>query len=245
MLGSRRTVGSLVGVLFMYLAWGADAQSSPHVDDANHFSAQVPDGWYPIQPSLIETLDQQMDEQVPNKRFRYVGGYSTSLEGAMTYPYVLFQVTNGPMNRTTEAELVRSFNAKTWKEDVADRTKALSNLKDFDLEAAYDPVEQRIVMPISGDVPGIGPLRGLSVGHVGSHGIVQINCYAQATEFDAVMPTFQKWIDGMEIDADYRWEPGSAGPVDWQEVGWVALIGAIAGGLYGLFVARRRRSAKE
>ena len=61
-------IGSLVGVLFMHLAWAADAQSAPHVDEANHFTAQVPDGWYPIQLSLIEALDQQMDEQVPNKR---------------------------------------------------------------------------------------------------------------------------------------------------------------------------------
>ena len=123
------------------------------------------------------------------------------------------------------------------------RTEVLSNvLRDVDLEATWDPAERQIIMPIVAEMPGIGPMRGISVARVGSHGLVQINCYARASEFDVATPAFQDWIDGVQIDAGYGWKPGSEGSIDWQEVGWMALVGAIAGALGALIFGRLRRS---
>jgi uncharacterized membrane protein YfcA len=56
------------------------------------------------------------------------------------------------------------------------------------------------------------------------------------------MPAFQEWIDGVEIDAEYAWKPRSEGGIDWRRVGWVGLIGAIAGALGSLLFSRLRGS---
>jgi hypothetical protein len=189
---------------------------------------------------LVDALSQQLEEQAANKRSRYVGGYSMSPAGELTLPYVLLQVTDGAMNRMTEAGLIREFKAEPWNKEVSE---ALSNvLRDVDLQPTWDPAKRQIFMSVAAEAPGVGPIRGISVARVASHGLVQINCYARASEFDAATPAFQEWIDGLQIDADYQWKPGSEGGIDWREVGLMALIGAIAGGLGTLLYQRLRRS---
>ncbi len=231
--------GSLKGVLLAWLTLTANAQSTRHVDEANHFEAQVPEGWHPIQEALVDALTQQMQEETANKHSRYVSGYSMSPEGERRLPYVLFQVSDGDMNRLSESGLIRLLNAKSLKRDVSDTLSDV--LTDPDLEVAWDPVERQIIIPMVAEAPGIGSIRGVFVGRVGSHGLVQINCYARASEFDAAIPAFREWIDGVQIDADYKWEPGSKGGIGWHEVGWTGLISGIAGALGALLYMRLRR----
>jgi hypothetical protein len=240
MLAKTIVKGSLSGVLLAWLTLPAHAQFTRHVDEANHFEAQVPEGWYPIQEALVDPLTQQMQKETANKQSRYVGGYSRSPEGELTLPYVLFQVTDGDMNRLSESGLIRVFNAEPLKQDVSDTlSHVLTNL---DLEAAWDPLERQIIIPMAAEVPGIGSIRGVFVGRVGSHGIVQINCYA--SEFDAAMPAFREWIDGVQIDADHRWEPGRVGGVDLRGAGWTWLFCGIAGALGALVYQHLRRSRR-
>jgi hypothetical protein len=56
------------------------------------------------------------------------------------------------------------------------------------------------------------------------------------------MPAFQEWIDGVQIDPNYEWKPGSEGGLDWRQVGWTGLIGGIASALGALIYMRLRRS---
>ena len=235
--------GSLAGVLLASLTLPTNAQSTQHVDEANHFEAQVPEGWYPIRQSLLDAARSQMEKRIPNKRLRRVGGYSMSPEGELTLPYVAFLVRDGPMNRATEAELVAAFKAKSWKGEVLARAEVLSDIQaDLDLDAIWDPVARQLIIPMTAELYRIGPIRGIGVARVASHGLVQINCYARASEFDATMPAFQEWIDGVEIDPDYQWRPGSEGGIDWRQVGWTGLIGGIASALGALIYMRLRRS---
>jgi hypothetical protein len=236
-------MGTVAGLVLAWLALPGGAQSTLHVDGANHFEAQVPVGWYPIQQALVDAVDQELERRLTKKPFRYISGYSTSTEGEMTYPYVLFQITEAPMNRTSEAELIRSFNAETWEGEVLAQTEVLSDvMSDVELEASWDATRRRMIMPVAAEVPGVGPIRGVAVARVGSHGLVQINCYTQASAFDAAMPVFQEWIDGVRIEDAYQWHPGSEGPIDWEQVGWTALVGGIVGGLGALILGRLRRS---
>jgi hypothetical protein len=236
-------MGTAAGLVLVWLALPGRAQSTRHVDGANHFEAQIPAGWYPIQQSLVDAVDQELEQRFDKKRFRYLSGYSTSKEGEMTYPYVLFQITEAPMNRASEAELLRTFNAESLEGDILARAEVLSDvMTDLKLEANWDAARQRMIMPMTAEVPGVGPVRGVAVARVGSHGLVQINCYAQASEFDTTMPVFQEWIDSMRIEDGYHWQPGSEWPIDWKEVGWMALVGGIVGGLGTLIFGRLRRS---
>jgi hypothetical protein len=236
-------MGAAGGLVLVWFALPGGAQSTRHVDRANHFEARIPAGWYPIQQSLVDAVDQELERRLAKKPFRYVSGYSTSTEGEMTYPYVLFQITEGPMNRTSEAELIRSFNAETWEGEALEQIEVFSDvMTDVELEVNWDATRRRMIMPTAAEVPGVGPMRGVAVARVGSHGLVQINCYARASAFDATMPVFQEWIDGVQIEDGYQWQPGSEGPIDWEEVGWMALVGGIVGGLGALIFGRLRRS---
>lgn len=232
--------GSLSAVLLAGLTLSANAQSTLHVDEANHFEAQVPEGWYPIQEALLEAATQQAQEDTGNEQFRYVGGYSMSPGGELTLPYVFFQITDGEMDRVSESGLIRVFNAESLEREVSDTLSDVLTL--VNLEAAWDPVARQMIMPLAAEVPGIGPVRGIMVARVGSHGLVQVNCYAQASEFDATMPAFQEWIDGVQIDADHKWQPRSEGGIDWRRVGWTGLISGITGALGALIYMRLRRS---
>ncbi len=240
MLAQRIVRGSLLGVLLAWLTLPAHAQSTRHVDEANHFEARVQEGWYPIQEALVDALSQQMQEELASKQGRYVGGYSTSPEGKLTLPYVLFQIVDGDMNRLSESELIREFNAESLTRDVSDTLWDV--LTDLDIEWAWDPIERQMIMPMAAEAPGIGSVRGFFVGRVGSHGLIQINCYALASEFDTAMPAFQEWIDGVQIDADYKWEPGRKGGIDWRRTAWTGLICGIAGALGALLYMGLRRS---
>ncbi|MGB5219929.1 MAG: hypothetical protein WBN60_02800 [Polyangiales bacterium] len=240
MLAHAIARGSLAGVVLAGLALTASAQPTRHVDEANHFEAQVLEGWYPIQEALLDALTQQLQEETGNNQTRYVGGYSKSPAGEQTLPHVLFQVSDGDMNRLSEAGLIQVLNAKSLKRDASDTLSDV--LTDLNLQVAWDPVERQIIIPLVAEAPGIGSVRGVFVGRVGSHGIVQINCYALASEFDATMPAFQEWIDGVQIDPNYEWKPGSEGGLDWRQVGWTGLIGGIASALGALIYMRLRRS---
>ena len=242
MLARTIVGGSLAGVLLAWLTLPANAQSTRHVDEANHFEAQVPRGWYPIQQPLLDAARGRMEERPQNERIRRVGGYSMSPEGELTLPWVLFQVVERDMNRVTEAELVAAFKAKSWKGDVLARTEVRSDIvTDLDLEAIWDPVARQVIIPMTAEIRGV-PVRGVGAQRVASHGLVQIICWARASEFDATMPAFQEWIDGVEIDAEYAWKPRREGGIDWREVGWTGLIGGIASALGALIYMHLRRS---
>jgi hypothetical protein len=181
-----------------------------------------------------------MQEETGSKDSRYVSGYSLSPAGERTLPYVLFQIVDGDMNRLSESGFIRLLNAEPLKRDVSDTLGDV--LTDPDLEVAWDPVERQTITPMAAEVPGIGSVRGVFVGRVSSRGLVQINCYARASEFDAAMPAFQAWIDGVQIDADHKWQPRSERGIDWRQVGWTGLICGIASALGGLLYQRLRRS---
>ncbi len=113
MLAQTIVRGSLTEALITWLTLPANAQSTRHVDQAYHFEAQVPEGWHPIQEALVDAPSQQLQEQTANEQAREVSGYSMSPEGELTVPYVLFQVTDGEMNRVTESELIRVLHAES------------------------------------------------------------------------------------------------------------------------------------
>lgn len=230
----------MLGALVALLAVTASAQPTRHVDEANHFEARVPEGWYPLQEALVDMLNQQLQERSGKQRTRFVGGYSMSPTGELTSPYVFLQVTDAAPNRMSKSGLIRVFNAEPLKPEVTDGLSKV--LEKVGPEVTWDPVAQQMIAPLAGDVPGIGPVRGISVTRVGTHGFVSIHCYALASEFDAAMPAFEAWIDGLRIDADYQWEPGSEGGSDWREVGWTGLICGIAGALGALLFSRLRGS---
>ncbi len=65
--------GSLAGVVLAGLALTASAQPTRHVDEANHFEAQIPPGWYPIRQPLLDAVPGRREERIQNKRFRRGG----------------------------------------------------------------------------------------------------------------------------------------------------------------------------
>ncbi|MDH3656028.1 MAG: hypothetical protein OEN21_17325 [Myxococcales bacterium] len=64
--------------------------------------------------------------------------------------------------------------------------------EEYPAESKWDAPGQRTVMPVSAEIAGVEPVRGIAVVQDGSHGLVPINCYARASELDAMMPVVQQ-----------------------------------------------------
>jgi hypothetical protein len=233
------------GFILVGLSLTSVAQPRVHVDKEHHFEAQIPPGWHPVREDLVEAYDQELEQRLGSqKKFRLVSGFSVSEAGLPEFPYVLFQFGKAPMNRATEAELIRAFDAEALRGEVEDTLgEALSDIiTDVHLGTAkWDPQTKRLTAPLATEIAGVGPVRGIMVGLVGSHGLVQINCYARASQFEAAMPAFQEWIDGLRIEDGYEWHPGSERGLDWGKVGRTGLIGGVVGAIGGLVLAALRR----
>lgn len=244
-----RAISVVMAVSVAFFCSSVQAASQPKRirNDKYHFSFEVPDGWHPIKQEAVENLDRVLAERTPNKAFTYLFAYGRSDTGEMTYPYVLFQMTETPLGNASVSDLQRTFGADTFD---ADMKKAIDPISDIVANCQATPQldieRKRVIIPMSMDVAGIGPARGLCVGLLGKHGIVQINCCALEADFDAIKPAFLQWIDTFKLDAEYEWVPGTGG-IDWTQVGksgmWGAIIGGLAGVLMVLFKIFKKKPA--
>jgi len=116
----------------------------------------------------------------------------------------------------------------------------------------------RIVTRVDSEVAGVGRVRGMSVGAIGSQGIVFLHCYAKEADFPKYLPTFNEIIDSFQYDPGFTFTPAQTpsvpgqpfrGLMDMMGSGMVgAVIGAIAGlfagGVVALFFAIFKRRKK-
>jgi hypothetical protein len=79
----------------------------------------------------------------------------------------------------------------------------------------------------------VGRVQGLSVGHLGSEGMVLLHGYAQEADFPRFVPVLERINDSFHYDPGYEFKPGRSG-FNWGSVGGKAVIGGIVGGLIGL-----------
>jgi hypothetical protein len=226
MLGFKST--AVFGLaLLACLVSGNAIQAETYVDKAHHFEIDLPKGWGPMSESELSAINGFANMRLGGA-VTYLQGFRRKGTALGAFPYALVQFKEGSMNATYE-EIENSITrdlpgaVKKAEGSLSDLTSNISVGS-----AVLDRLHDRIVIRMKLDVATIGTAQCLSVGHIGSEGIVFVHCYAQDKSFANCLRTFNDLNDGFEYDEGYNFKPGQGGSV---------LDGPMRHGIIGAIVA--------
>jgi hypothetical protein len=134
----------------------------------------------------------------------YEAGFRPKGTDPGQYPHVLIQKVPGEIERASYDEVRRGF-AKALRLPVK---SVEGTTKEPTLGVAVlDRSRNRLAFMEKLKAPGVGPVRGLSVGHLGESGVVFVHCYAEEDGFAEAKPTFDQLNDSFRFDLGYEFQP--------------------------------------
>jgi hypothetical protein len=211
------------------LASPAPAQT--YRNEQKHFSIELPKEWVVMPQSELDQINARLGGGVLGG-VRYEGGLRKKGARLGAYPYVLIQCQAGPPSGASYADIEKSL-AIDMKAPIKEVKGRLGDLaKDLQIG---QPVLSResncVILRTQITVPGIGDVKGFSVGHLGKSNSVFVHCYALDKDFDAAMPVFRRINDWFSFDKGYDFKPGAGGTIgfSWSSVGRSAVVGGIVG----------------
>jgi hypothetical protein len=194
-------------------------QAETYRDKTHHFEIDLPAGWVPMSDSELSQINSFANMRMGGA-VTYLQGFRRKGTRLGTFPYALVQFKEGSINASYD-EIESSF-ARELPGAIKKAEGSLSDLASNIAvgNAVLDRLHDRIVIRLEMDVTGIGKAQCLSVGHIGSEGMVFVHCYAQDKAFASCLRSFNDLNDGFEYDEGYNFKPGQGG-------------GAFASGLRG------------
>src|SRR5207253_625820 len=96
--------------------------------------------------------------------------------------------------------------------------------------AVMDRQHNQVLIRLLMNVKGVGELECLSVGHIGSDGVVFIHSYSTEPNYAKYLPDFNKINDSFQFDQGHTFTPS---PSLWSRIGLGALSGALRGAIFG------------
>lgn len=226
------------------------AAAGSYADAKHHYSIDLPASWQEMSLAEMSQINRAAGSLGLGAQIKYEAGFRRKNSRPGTYPYILVATKAGKLGSFEEVEQALE---KELPRSVKKAENALGNLaSDVSINGAtVDRLNNRIVFRSQLDVMGIGTIQGLSIGHIGSEGVVFVHSYSTAKEFTAWLPTFERINDSFAFDEGFafveRTDQGLGGlnellgSITW--VGWVvgAGLGAGAGAVVGLLLKPRRR----
>lgn len=241
---------------FMSAVWiaavtlGLVAKGEVYRDPKFHFSFQLPPGWQTMPAETLSDINHLLSQRLSQKNplfdqvFLPVGGELADS------PYVLVECIPADLNGLSYEQIQREFD-KESQTTVEKVEGALSDLgSDLSMgQAVVDRTRNRVVFTTQLDVAGVGPVRGVTFGFFSSQGIVFLNCYDLASDFQRRAPLFEVMAESFTVDPGYEFQPGSSGLFNTSiPITRIALfaaigIGSICAGLFR-FVMRRAQETQ-
>jgi hypothetical protein len=225
-----------------HLAPTHQARAESYRDKERHFTVDLPQGWQVMTDQELAQINQAAQSLgSPFMKVQYVQGFHPKGSVLGSLPYILVQAKDGKTSGTYED--IENGLARELPGAIKKAEGSLANLvKDVSVGSAIlDREHNRVIFRVQMTIAGIGPAQAISVGHIGSGGVVFIHSYSKESDFDKHLPTFTKMNDSFEYDKGYTFTP-SENPFQklWQGMGMGALggaaKGAIAGAIFGLLV---------
>jgi hypothetical protein len=225
-----RAMRLVIGIVACALVCGAVSARAAEVSyhSPNGFSLTVPDGWTEIPHAEIESMAAKLLRQ--NNNLVHDAGFQPAGQPWFMYPYALTQVIHYPTTRPPNEREMRQIvdqiagsAANVQQSAVSPEAKQL--LKNIQTSApTFDAKKRTFVMPVSMNVPGIGQIRGVAVGHFGKSDLVQVCCYDQATNYAKQEANFAKILDSFKFDASAEY-PNSV--FSSNPLGMIGAIGIV------------------
>jgi hypothetical protein len=206
-----------------------DVQAETFSDKDHHFSVDLPPGWTVMSDSELSRINSFAGSRMLGQ-ISYVQGFRRRGSAPGTFPYALVQFQAGAMNASYEE--IESSIARDLPGAVKKAEGSFSDLtKNVSLgNAVLDRSNNRIIIRMKMDLPGIGAAQVMSVGHISSEGIVFVHSYAKDDNFSSYLKTFTDMNDSFEYDKGYTLTPSEG---FWQRLTGGGLSGAARGGIAG------------
>ncbi|GJM26796.1 MAG: hypothetical protein DHS20C16_32110 [Phycisphaerae bacterium] len=225
----------------------SSALGETYRDDRNHFTITVPDGWVAIAPETIEMVNATIREQMRNSKTQGVehdAGFQLEGTPPLAYPYFLVQGIRQDFSEMSYSALERGLGVGV-EDGVQEASEAFSEFMDNAEigKPILDREKGRIMTSVEMDVVGVGEVKGISVGWLSKDGIMNIHCYARASDFDKWAPTFETITNSLQFDEGYKFKPKMNSVLSSAMRG--AIIGGVVGGLGSLIFAGVRASKKK
>jgi hypothetical protein len=224
-------------------------------DTTHHYSIDLPLAWQEMSSGELRQINQGARMLGFGSKITYHAGFRRKNTKPGTCPYILVSAKPGRLSSYEEVEraLDRDIPRAVKQAEGALRTLA-SNMSVNG--AALDRSTNRIIFRSQLDVHGAGTMQSLSVGHLGSHGVVFVHCYAFDKELSAWLPTFERINDSFHYEEGFAFGGGTSlasnrnGSLESVlSSGWGlgALLGAAGGVLVALItmVCRKPRRASS
>ncbi len=210
------------------------AAAEPYKDAGRHFAFALPAGWGPMPADELQTLNDFIAGRNVGAKVRYTAAFRPAGAPRGSYPYVLVQPLDVPTAGASYDDIERELG-KEMTEPLNKVEGALADVgKNLALgSAVLDRTNNRFVTRMQMEVAGVGPVQGLTVGHIGADGIVCVHGYATAPNFDARLPTFNALNESFRFDAGHAFVPGSGRSI-WKNALNGGMNGAVVGGGVGV-----------
>jgi hypothetical protein len=211
--------------------WAETAQAASHRDTALHYTVELPANWVVMRSDELARINSMTGQRLGGQKIQYATGFRPRGAAAGSYPFVLVQSmplkSAGMSYEQIEQSLAKEIPGGIKKAEGA-LSDLVSNAKLG--SAVLDRKNNRILMHLQMDVIGVGKIQAVSLGHIGSEGVVFLHCYALKQAFDKHMPDFENIDDGFQFDEGYTFKPSASEPK------WV-FSGGLVGGIVGAVVA--------
>jgi hypothetical protein len=231
--------------MFFFVA-AAEARAETYSDPIRHYTVELPAGWQVMPADELNQVNAAVREMSLPLTVVFDAGFRPAGRPVGSYPYVLVQMNRTPTTGATYEDIESAFSQQAKGAVQKVEGKLTDWAKDIAVGSiALDRTRNRVVFPVEMELANVGKIRGLCVGHIGSHGIVSLNAYDHESEFERSVPIFQQLNESFRYDGGYEFHPASGSALSRRLTGpaKTALIGAVAGGIVGLvgYLLRKKR----
>jgi hypothetical protein len=178
-----------------------------HQDAAYHFSLTLPLGWSVMSAQELKLINRGARSFGFGSKVQYQTGFRRKNTKPGSSPYILVAAKPGRLSSYAEVEdALENEMPKATKKAEGALSKVASNLSIS--TPTLDRSTNRIQFNSQVDVNGIGTMQAMSVGHIGSEGVIFVHCYALDRDFGAWATTFDRINDSFCFDEGYEFKEG-------------------------------------
>lgn len=247
-------LASAIATFVMVLSvtnWAAAQATQTFTSSQYGYSVDFPADWKRIPDADVKKAESMIHARSPSSSITWEAVYQEpGGTHSFQYPYVILQVlpyTNGRQLRDTEIEQtvnqmtgnnVRKIAGTTGNKAIDDALQGAS----FG-SAQYDSSNRVVYQTIDMSAPGVGSVKGLTVGHFGRNAMVSVMCYDLSGSIDGSKPTLNRISASFRFDKDSAYDPSQAGlfSIAFSGAARGALIGGLVGVVCAAFVVLFRR----
>jgi len=231
----------------------AEITLSQVFDTRDDFTIRLPTGWVQIPKDAIDAYLKEIAKLAPQASRRTID-YGFQLDTSsewFQHPYIVVQVKKS--GRIPDSQL-KSLPKVEVERALQRSAKKAESVLDFVSRAEvgktlYDSAAHILWWQTSAEYADEGKVRILTALILTEQGIIQVMNYALATEFDDYAPLFETIVRNVSISEAIRYKPQITDSIpivsgiDWGGVLGKALVGAVIGGIFGLFAWMKKKKA--